>query len=81
MEVAVIGRPHDILGEEVVAVVHIAAETRPSENDLIEYCAEQLAPFKVPVQIDIRNEPLPSGASGKILKKEIQREMFAEFGK
>ncbi|MDP6591189.1 MAG: class I adenylate-forming enzyme family protein [Rhodospirillales bacterium] len=81
MEAAVIGRPHDILGEEVVAIVQIMAGTCPSEGDLIEYCARHLAPFKVPVQIDIRNEALPSGASGKILKKELQREMFPEFGK
>ena len=80
IEAAVIGRPHDILGQEVVAVVQTIAETRPSETDLIEYCRERLAPFKVPVQIDIRNVPLPSSASGKIVKKQLQREMFPEVG-
>jgi long-chain acyl-CoA synthetase len=80
IEAAVIGRPHDILGQEVVAVVQTMAGTRPSENDLIEHCREHLALFKVPVQIDIRKDPLPSSASGKIVKKQLQREMFPEVG-
>ena len=80
IEAAVIGRPHDILGQEVVAVVQVMAGTRPSENDLIEHCREHLAPFKVPVQVDIRDAPLPSSASGKIIKKQLQRNMFPEVG-
>jgi len=80
IEAAVIGRPHDVLGQEVVAVVQTSAGTRPSENDLIKHCREHLALFKVPVHIDIRKEPLPSSASGKIVKKQLQREMFSEVG-
>jgi long-chain acyl-CoA synthetase len=78
IEAAVVGKPHEILGQEVAAVVHVTAERRPSEQELIAHCRERLAPFKVPVLIDIRLERLPSNANGKIVKHDLQMELFPD---
>ena len=39
-----------------------------TEEDLRAFCAQTLAPYKVPVSIEIRTEALPRNPSGKILK-------------
>ena len=39
------------------------------------HVAKHLAGFKVPVQIVIRNEPLPRNANGKILKRQLREEL------
>jgi len=71
-EVAVFGLPHDRLGEEVVAAVQPSAGTTLDLDDLTAFLAERLAPFKIPSQWFVRTEPLPRGATGKILKREIR---------
>ncbi len=75
-EAAVIGKPHDVLGQEVAAVVRISPAQPVNEEELIAHCAERIAAFKVPVQIDIRREPLPCNANGKIEKRRLQAELF-----
>lgn len=71
-EVAVFGLPHDRLGEEVVAAVHPSPGTSIDLDGLSAFLAERIAPFKIPSQWYIREEPLPRGATGKILKREIR---------
>ena len=78
MEAAVIGKPHDILGQEVAAVVQISPAQRVGEDELIAHCAERIAAFKVPVLVDIRSQPLPCNASGKIAKRQLQSELFPD---
>jgi len=70
-EAAVIGRPDDKLGEEVVAVVALrkGADTTPEE--LTAFCKERMAAYKYPREIRIVDE-LPKGPTGKILKKELR---------
>jgi long-chain acyl-CoA synthetase len=75
MDAAVVGIPHQVLGEEVGAVVQITPGATVSEADLQAYVAERLARFKVPVRIDLRLEPLPRNANGKILKRELREAM------
>jgi long-chain acyl-CoA synthetase len=75
MDAAVVGIPHPILGEEVGAVVQITPGTSVTEDELRRHVAERLARFKVPVRIDLRPEPLPRNANGKILKKELRDAM------
>jgi long-chain acyl-CoA synthetase len=77
-EAAVIGKPHDILGQEVAAVVHILPTQPVSQEELIAHCAERIAAFKVPVQIDIRRELLPCNANGKIEKRQLRSELFPD---
>jgi long-chain acyl-CoA synthetase len=76
MDAAVIGIPHRVLGEEVGAVVQVKPGMRVTEETLKRHVAAQLAAFKVPVRIEIRTEPLPRNANGKILKREL-RAVFA----
>lgn len=68
-EAAVIGRPDEKLGEEVVAVVSTTADVTPDE--IVGYCRERLAAYKYPREVRVVPE-LPKGPSGKILKKELR---------
>jgi acyl-CoA synthetase (AMP-forming)/AMP-acid ligase II len=72
-DVAVIGIPHQVLGEEVGAVVYAIAPV--SEAELQAFVAERLAGFKVPVRIWFRTEPLPRNPAGKILKRDLRAEL------
>jgi long-chain acyl-CoA synthetase len=78
MDAAVIGIPHRVLGEEVGAVVQLAPGAHASAESLREFAARHLAAFKVPVRIEIRNEPLPRNANGKILKRQLKAELFGD---
>lgn len=70
-DAALIGLPHQQLGEEPAAVVHLAPGMQVSEAELQEWVAERLAKFKVPVRIAFTPDTLPRNANGKILKKEL----------
>ena len=69
---ALIGLPHRTLGEEPVAVVHLAPGERATEAELQGWVRARLAGFKVPVAIRFVTETLPRNANGKILKKELK---------
>ena len=71
-EVAVFGLPHERLGEEVVAALLPTPGKTIDIDELTAFLAERIAPFKIPSQWFVRNEPLPRGATGKILKREIR---------
>jgi len=75
VDAAVIGIPHRVLGEEVGAVVQLRPESQVTAAELKAHVAERIAGFKVPVQIVIRNEPLPRNANGKILKRRLKEEL------
>jgi long-chain acyl-CoA synthetase len=70
-EAAVIGVPHDQLGEEVAAAVALksGADTAPSE--LRDFVKDRVAAYKYPRHVWVLDE-LPKGPTGKILKREIK---------
>jgi long-chain acyl-CoA synthetase len=70
-EAAVIGKPDDKLGEEVVAIVALREGADVPPDELKAYCKERLAAYKYPREIRIVDE-LPKGPTGKILKKELR---------
>ena len=76
-EAAVFGIPHERLGEELVAAVVIRAGGTVSPEELAEHVGEHLASFKVPSRWEIRQEQLPRGATGKILKRQLRDEVAA----
>jgi len=76
-EAAVVGVPHDSLGEEVGAAVTLKAGEEVSEDDLRAYVKEQVAAYKYPRTIWFVDE-LPKGPTGKILKREIEVPQGAE---
>ncbi len=75
MDAAVVGIPHRVLGEEVGAIVQVAPGKEIDEAQLKAHVGTLLAAFKVPVKIEIRTEPLPRNANGKILKGTLRDDM------
>jgi long-chain acyl-CoA synthetase len=69
-EAAVIGVPHDSLGEEVGAAVVLKEGEQVRIEDLREYMRQKVAAYKYPRVIWLMDE-LPKGPTGKILKREI----------
>lgn len=72
-EVAVIGVPDEKWIEAIAAFVVRSGEVE--EAELIAHTREQLAGYKVPKQIHFV-ESLPRNASGKLLKREIRRDVL-----
>ena len=72
MDASVVGIPHKILGQEVGAVVQLKPGMDVSEDELRAHVRNQIAAFKVPVEIQFQTEPLPRNANGKILKPELR---------
>lgn len=71
LEVAVVGIPHAILGEDVCAVVALRPGTDAGIAQLRAFCGERLADFKRPRRWELVDE-LPRNAMGKILKRELR---------
>jgi long-chain acyl-CoA synthetase len=76
-DAAVIGIPHQVLGEEVGAVVQIRPGFTVSETQLQEHVGRHLAAFKVPVRIWFVHQPLPRNPAVKILKRQLRDELLA----
>jgi long-chain acyl-CoA synthetase len=70
-EAAVVGVPHDELGEEVGAAVVLKEGESLDADELRSYVKEQVAAYKYPRKIWFVDE-LPKGPTGKILKREIE---------
>ncbi|WP_167736503.1 AMP-binding protein [Nocardioides sp. 1609] len=78
-QVAVVGRPHDHWGEEVVAFVTAAPDAVVDVDALRARCRAQLAAFKVPADVVVVPE-MPLNASGKILKRRLRERFPAPVG-
>ena len=74
-DAAVIGVPHQVLGEEVGAVVVLSPGSTATAEDLRSHVADRLAAFKVPAHVYFRAEPLPRNPAGKVLKRELRDEL------
>jgi len=72
LECAVIAAPDEKWGEIPKALVAVKPNAQVSESDLIAFCRERLARFKVPKIIEFVDE-LPKTGSGKILKVELRK--------
>ncbi len=72
-QAAVVGVPDAVRGEVPKAFVVLAEGKEVSEQELRTFCRGKLASFKVPREIEFREE-LPLGATGKVLKRLLVRE-------
>ncbi|MHB8440322.1 MAG: class I adenylate-forming enzyme family protein [Acidimicrobiales bacterium] len=72
---AVIGVPHDVLGEEVGAAIVLRSGMTATPEELALHVRARLASFKVPAHYWFRSEPLPRNPQGKILKRELREEL------
>jgi long-chain acyl-CoA synthetase len=70
-EVAVLGVPHESLGEEVGAAVALKEGSQTTVDELREFIKGRVAAYKYPRLIWLV-DALPKGPSGKVLKREIK---------
>jgi long-chain acyl-CoA synthetase len=77
MEVGVAGVPDAYRGETVKAWVVPNEGADVTEEELKEWCKQTLAPFKVPTEIEFRQE-LPKTTVGKVLRRELVSQHLAE---
>jgi long-chain acyl-CoA synthetase len=70
---AAIGKPHPLKGEEVKAFVVLKPGQTATPEELIAHCKTQLAPFKVPHEIEFRDS-LPKTLIGKTLRRQLAEE-------
>jgi long-chain acyl-CoA synthetase len=66
----VVGIPDEYRGETVKAFVVLKEGMTVSEEEIITFCREHLATYKVPTAVDFRTE-LPLSALGKVLRREL----------
>src|SRR5690606_17547839 len=73
-DAAIIGVPHPAPGEAAKAVgpVQPGHAGERTEMDVREWVRAELADFKVPAYVEIRDDPLPRNASGKLLKNVLR---------
>jgi acyl-CoA synthetase (AMP-forming)/AMP-acid ligase II len=71
LEAAVVGRADERWGEVPVAFVVLRAGQLATAEELIAYCASQLAKYKVPKDVTFL-EALPRNPSGKVLKRDLR---------
>jgi len=73
LEVGVAGIPDPYRGETVKAWVVVRPGESLTEADIKDWCRDKLASYKVPSQVEFRDE-LPKTTIGKILRRELVRE-------
>lgn len=76
LEAAVYGAPHRLKGEEVLADVVLKDGATATSGDILVFCREHLAKYKVPHRVNIVTE-LPKSATGKVLKRVLRERAAA----
>lgn len=77
LEAATIGVPDVKRGESVKSFVVLKAGQKTTADELLAYCRENLAPYKVPREIEFRAE-LPKSSVLKILRRELKEQELAK---
>jgi long-chain acyl-CoA synthetase len=75
----VLGVPDPVVGQLIKAIVVLQPEARGklSEEEIVKYCAENLAHYKVPKIVEFRGE-LPKTDVGKVSHRELREELEEE---
>jgi acyl-CoA synthetase (AMP-forming)/AMP-acid ligase II len=74
-EVSVIGVPDPKWGEAIKAVVSLVPGKTATEQELIDFCKDNIASYKKPKSVDFVDE-LPKSNYGKILKRELRAQYW-----
>ncbi len=81
MEACVVGVPDERVGERIKAIVVLKEDAKGVDGrELIKWCKERLAPYKIPHYVEFR-DMLPKSKVGKLLRKEIRKEEERKFSK
>ena len=72
-EAAVIGVPHEYRGETVKAFIVLKEGESATEEEIMAFCQEQMAAYRVPRIIEFRDD-LPKSMIGKVLRRELREE-------
>ncbi|EKN65305.1 long-chain fatty-acid-CoA ligase [Neobacillus bataviensis LMG 21833] len=72
-EAVCIGVPDPYRGEDVKAVVVLKAGKSATEQEIIQYCKQNMAAYKVPHIVEFRDQ-LPKTGVGKILRRALREE-------
>lgn len=72
LEACVIGVPDDYSGERIKAYVVLKEGQTATDEEIIEYCKQNLVKYKVPKYVEFVKD-LPKSAVGKILRKELRK--------
>ncbi|HEX5502205.1 MAG TPA: long-chain fatty acid--CoA ligase [Thermomicrobiales bacterium] len=73
LEAAVVGVPHEVAGQVVKAFIVPRPGATLGRREILQYCNERLAKYKVPRQVEFR-ESLPKSAAGKVLRRVLLEE-------
>lgn len=71
IDAAVVPVEDEIRGEEVLAHVQVEPGSEVSPAEIVEFCGDRLAPYKVPRFVELRTEAFPRTPSERIPKKEL----------
>lgn len=74
LESATIGVPDKLRGEKIYTYIVLKENQQVTTEEILSYCRENLAKYKVPKKVFIRNS-LPKSPLGKILKRELKKEI------
>ena len=73
LEVAVIGIPHEVWGEQVHAiVVRRDGHADATDADILDYCRGKIAGYKIPKSLSFVDGPLPTTGPGKVAKRRLR---------
>ncbi|UCC65814.1 MAG: long-chain fatty acid--CoA ligase [Anaerolineae bacterium] len=78
LEAAVVGVPSRVRGERIKAFVVLKNGTAARASEIVEFCKERLATYKVPRAIVFRDK-LPKSLAGKILRRVLREEELARL--
>jgi len=77
----VVGVPDEKIGERIKAIVVMKHDVKGvGSSELISWCRERLAPYKIPSYIEFR-DMLPKSKVGKLLRREIRNEEIRKLEK
>ena len=79
-EACAVGIPHPTGGEQLIAFVVLHESETASEEELLNYCRDKMAAYKIPTRIEFRKE-LPKSSVGKVLRKVLREEELARHSK
>jgi long-chain acyl-CoA synthetase len=78
-DVICVGIPDEYRGETLKAFIQLKPGVTATEDEIIKFCREIMAAYKVPRSVEFRSE-LPRSAVGKALRRILKDEELAKKG-